>query len=155
MTRYSHAHLDAGLLEYTVCNLVGNRRIFPLCHFFLVLFLGERRILLGDGSLGNRKYGKSFSCLRALVDRGNHFLDVVRYFRKQNNIRAPRNASIKRQPADFMPHDLNNKDAVVGRCRRVDTVNAICGDIDGTLKSECDVRPVNIVVDRLRQMDNI
>ena len=54
-----------------------------------------------------------------------------------------------------MPHALNNKDAVVGRCRRVDTVNAICGDIDGTLKSECDVRPVNIVVDRLRQMDNI
>ena len=54
-----------------------------------------------------------------------------------------------------MSHDLDDKDAVVGRCRRVDTVNAVRGDIDGTLKSECDVRPVNIVVDRLRQMDNI
>ena len=54
-----------------------------------------------------------------------------------------------------MSHDLYDKDAVVRSSRRMDTVDRIGRNIHCTVKSKCHVSSVNIIVDRLRQVDDI
>ena len=54
-----------------------------------------------------------------------------------------------------MSHDFDNKDSAVGSRRRVNAVNRVRGDFNGALETEGLIRAEEIVVDGLRQRDDV
>ena len=55
----------------------------------------------------------------------------------------------------LVAHNLDDKHTAVRRSRRMDPVDRIRGDIHSALESECHVGSPQVIVDRLRQGDNI
>ena len=91
----------------------------------------------------------------SFVDRLDDLIDIVRNLRKQDDIRTAGNSGMKCQPANFVSHNFNQKYTVVGCCCGVDAVDRIRCDVNSTLETECHIRSINIIVDRLWQMDDI
>ena len=84
-----------------------------------------------------------------------YLVKVIRNFRKKDDVRAGCKTCGERQPADFVAHDFHDEYTAVGGSCRVDLVDRCRRDVDCGLISECEVCSVDIVVDRLRQMDDI
>ena len=84
-----------------------------------------------------------------------NLVDVVWDLRKQNDICSACHTGIQRKPSHFVSHDFYDKHAIVGSCCCMDTVNGFCSYINCTLKTECHIRSVNIIVNRLRKMNDI
>ena len=138
-----------------LCQLICDRRIFSLGDLLFIFFLFQFCILFRDCTFRNRKNRKRFSFSRPSVDHICDHIDIIRDFRKKDNIRAARYTCMKRYISYFVSHYLYNKYTAVGRCRRMDSVNRICRNIHRALKSECHFCSPQIVIDRLRKRDHI
>ena len=54
-----------------------------------------------------------------------------------------------------MSHNLDNEDTAVGCSCRMDPVDRICCNVYSTLEAECHIRSPQVIVDGLRQCDDI
>ncbi len=79
--------------------------------------------------------------------------DVVPDLRDQDDVRARRHPGMQRQPARVPPHDLHDHHPVVARGRRVHAVQGVRRRRNCRLKPEGDLRPHQVIVDRLGQPD--
>lgn len=106
---------DAGLATGLGFDLLGdvvdNRRARTLGELLLVLLLGQRRVLLRDGTLGDGHDGKAAAGLHAMLDGLDDVVHVVGDLGNQDDVRAARDAGIQRDPANLVAHDLDNEHA--------------------------------------------
>ena len=151
MTRHCDPNLFVRLYLDLFRQFIGNGRVFTFCEFLFIFFLFQFCIIFRDCTFRNRKNRKRFSFSRPSVDHICDHIDIIRDFRKKDNIRAARYTCMKRYISYFVSHYLYNKYTAVGRCRRMDSVNRICRNIHRALKSECHFCSPQIVIDRLRQ----
>ena len=88
MSRNCNAHLRTKLLGNLVCNFIRYGRILlrAVFQFFLVIFLGKKGVLFGNGTFCHCKNGETLASFRSLLDSCNYFLNVVWDFRNQDNI---------------------------------------------------------------------
>ena len=152
-------HCDADFTSCRLCDgirhFIGNRRILVVGEFLLIFFLGELGVFLGDRALRYDDDRKAASVLVSLLNSFYDFVDVIRDFRNQDDVRAACDSRVERKPADLMSHDLHDEDAPVGARCRVDVVDALRRDIDRALESECHIGAPQIVVDRLGECDDV
>ena len=87
------------------------------------------------------------SVLSALFQRISYLVDIIGQFRQKNDIGSSGNSGMKGKPSGFMSHHFHNKDPAVGSCRRMDAVNGMCCDIQGTVKTKRHVSSPNIIID--------
>ena len=150
---------DAGLATSLGLDLLGDvvddRRTRALGELFLVLLLGQRRVLLGDSALGDGYDGKAAAGLHAMLDGLDDVVHVVGDLGNQDDVRAARDAGIQRNPTDLVAHDLDDKHAAVTRGSGVDVVDALGGDVDGARKAKGHLGAPGVVVDGLGQGDNV
>ena len=88
MTRYSDPHLRSVCCLNLFRNLVGYRRIFLCFELLFIILLAQLCVCLRNRTLRDCNDCKALSGLRPTVDRFDNLLDVIRYLRDQNDIRA-------------------------------------------------------------------
>ena len=157
MTRYRDADFVARALGDIMRQLVGDRRILleHLLHGLSLLFLAFFRDLLRDRALGDRQDRELLAALVALLDGRADAVKVVGDLGEQDDVRTRGDTGGERQPADLVAHDFDDEDAAVGGGCRVDLVDGGRRDVDRALVTECEVRAPDIVVDRLRKVDDV
>ena len=67
----------------------------------------------------------------------------------------PASPGVGRDPTGVPPHHLDDHHAVVGFGRRVQPVDRFGRDLDGGVESEREVGAGQVVVDRLRNADDV
>ena len=150
-----NADVLAALLPDLIGDLIGNRRIRIVLHLLLIFFLGELRVFFGDRALRHGHDREPGSSRLTLIDRFDHFVDIIRNLRNENDIRTACHTGIQCQPSYLMSHHFHDKDTRMGRCRGMYAVDTVCRDIHRALEAECHVRAPQIVVDGLRKRDHI
>ena len=90
-----------------------------------------------------------------MLDGLDDVIHVVGDFGDQDDVRAARNAGVQRDPANLVPHDLDNEHAAVARGGGVDVVDALGGDVDGARKAKGHLGAPGVVIDGLGQGDNV
>ena len=95
------------------------------------------------------------SCLCPSPDCFCHNLDIIWDLRNQDNIRSSCNSCMKRHPANFVTHHLDNEDSAVGCSSCMNTVDGICRNVYRTLESERHIRSPQIIIDRLWKCNDI
>ena len=155
MSGNSHADFASGLFGDRVRDLIGDGRILIVGQFLLIFFLGEFRVLLGDRAFRHDDDREAASVSVSLFDRFHNLIDIVRDLRDQDDIRAARDACVKRKPSDLVSHDLHDEDASVGTRCCVDIIDALCRDINRALEAEGHVGSPEVVVDRLGKCDHV
>src|SRR3954454_3101735 len=93
--------------------------------------------------------------LVAVADAVADLLDVERPLRDEDHVGAAGDAGIAGDPARVPPHHLDDDHAVVRLRRGVQAVDRIGGDLHGGLEAEGEVGAGEIVVDRLRDPDDV
>ena len=129
--------------------------MYHVLQLFLVLFLGELRVFLGDGAFRHGDDGEAAASSVPVLNLLNHLLDVIGNLRNQDNVGTAGHAGVEGQPAYFMAHDLYDEDAAVGRGCGVDVVDSVRGDVHRALEAEGHVRAPEVIVDGLGQGDDI
>ena len=81
-------------------------------------------------------------------------LDVEGNLRDQNRVRAAGDARVERDPARVAAHDLANHDSPMCFGSRMQPIDGISGECDGTIEAEAVRRADDVVVDRLRNTDD-
>ena len=155
MTRHNNSYfLTQGILNL-LAKFIGNRRERAVRLLLLVFLLGQLCIFLGNRALCNRKNTKPLASLVALFHRHQYRIEIIRHLRQKDNIRTARNTCMQCQPANLMAHQLYNKYTAMGCRCCMNTINGIRCNIHCTLKTECHIRSVNIIVNSLWQRNNI
>ena len=155
MARHSHTHVYAQALRDLRRQLIGYRRISVVLHEFLQILLAHLRPLLGNRALGHRQDRKALLILVPLLDGAADALDIIRNLRDQNDIRSARDSCVKRKLPYLMSHNFNDKYTSVGRRRGMNAVDALGRDIHRALEAEGHVRSPDIIVNRLRHMEDV
>src|SRR5262249_45203808 len=78
---------------------------------------------------------------------------VVRNFGYKNDVRAAGNARLDGNPARMAPHNLDDDNAPMALCRRVQFVERIAGGVDVGVECDCVNCAADIVVDGFRDTD--
>src|SRR5262249_31937705 len=79
-----------------------------------------------------------------------YFLHVEWTLGNQDHVCASGNAAVGGNPAGIASHDLNHNYAVMGFRSGMNPVNSFCGNADGGIKTETEIRAAQIVVYRFR-----
>ena len=82
-------------------------------------------------------------------------LDVEGLLGDEDLGRAAGDARVQGDPAGVPAHHLDDQDAVVGLGRRVQPVDGLGGDVDGGVEAEREVGAGQVVVDGLRDADDV
>ena len=90
----------------------------------------------------------------ALLHLAAGLLDRDRLLRDQDDVGSARDAAVDGDPARVPAHHLDDHHPVVRLGRRVQPVDRLRRDRHGRVESECVVRRVEVVVDRLRHADD-
>ena len=90
-----------------------------------------------------------------MLDGLDDVIHVVGDLGDQDDVRTACDAGVQRDPANLVAHDLDNKHAAVTRGGSVDVVDALGGDVDGARKAKCQLGAPGVVIDGLRQGDNV
>ena len=155
MARNRNADFHTAFLLNLICNLIRNRWVPAGCNFCLVLLLGKLCIVFGDCTFCNCKNRKSFSVFCTLMNRIHDLINIIRNLREQNNVGTACHSCIQGKPSYFVSHHLYNKYTVVGSSRCMDAIDSLCRYINCTLKTECHICSVNIIVNGLWKMNDI
>ncbi len=155
MAGHRNTNVQSCLFLNLFCDLIGNRRIFIIRHFFLIFFLGKRSVLFGDRALGNGQDRKLAASLGTFVDGIHYFLDIIGNLRNQNDIRAACHTGVQCQETDFMSHHFHDKHTSVGCRRGMYTVDTVRSDIYRALETKGHICPPEVIVDGLRQRYDI
>ena len=157
MSRNCNAYLRTKLLGNLVCNFIGYGRILLRAVFqlFLVIFLGKKGILFGNGAFCHCKNGETLASFRSLLDSCNYLLNVVWDFRNQDNICSAGNSCVQSKASYLVSHNFYDKYTAMGCCCCMNAVDSVCCNIYCTLEPECHICTPDIIVDGLRQMDDI
>ena len=94
----------------------------------------------GDRALRHGHDREPGSSRLTLIDRFDHFVDIIRNLRNENDIRTACHTGIQCQPSYLMSHHFHDKDTRMGRCRGMYAVDTVCRDIHRALEAECHVR---------------
>ena len=134
-------------------------------HLLFVFLLGKLQVIRTDRAFRDGQNREALARLCSLVDGLDDLVYPIRDLWNQDDIRSSGNSGVQGQPANLVPHDLDDKDTVphdlddkdtVVRCRRrVDAVNRLRRDIDSAVEPERHVSSPDIIVNGLRQMDDI
>src|SRR5450830_1828741 len=84
----------------------------------------------------------------------DEFGDAERQFRGQNDVGACRQSGFECNGAIVPAHDLDDKNAVVRLRHVANTVDGVNGDVDGSIKPDSVVKPIQVVVDGRRDPDD-
>src|SRR5581483_6628852 len=76
-------------------------------------------------------------------------LDVKRLLGDQDHVRSAGDAGVQGDPPRLTSHDLDHEDAVVTLRGRVQAVDRVSGDLKRCVEPEGEIRPPEVVVDRL------
>src|SRR5258706_13595943 len=89
---------------------------------------------------------------------GNIAADVLngeRDFRDENDVGAPGDAGLQRDPAAVAAHHLNYHNAMMRRGRGVNLVDGVGDGVQRGIETECNLRGREIVVDSLGHADDL
>ena len=89
------------------------------------------------------------------MNRIHDLINIIRNLWEQNNVGTACHSCIQGKPSYFVSHHLYNKYTVVGSSRCMDAIDSLCRYINCTLKTECHICSVNIIVNGLWKMNNI
>jgi hypothetical protein len=115
---------------------------------------GGHRALLRRGALGHDD-DRGVLLLEPLLDVGADPVDVERALRDEDDVGAAGQAGVQRDPAGVPAHDLDDQRAVVRLGRGVQPVDGVDGDLDRGVEAEGVVGGAEVVVDRLRDADDV
>ena len=155
MSGHCNTYIQTGLFLNLLCDLIGNGRIFVICHFLFVFFLGERRVFFGNSAFRHCQDRELATPLGTFVNGLHNLFDIIRNLRDQDNIRPARHTRVQRQIADLMAHNLHNKYPAVGSRCGMYAIDAVCCDIHRTLKTKRHIRTPKVIINSLRQRHDI
>ena len=73
----------------------------------------------------------------------------------ENDVGSAGNPGTQRQPAGSVPHDLHHNNAMVTCRSRMEAIDCLGGDAQRRVEAKADVGHRDVVVDRLRQRDDV
>ena len=108
---------------------------------------------LRGGALADHDDGELAAPVVAAAQVVADLLDVEGPLGHEDRVGAAGQPAVGGDPAGVTAHHLDDDDAVVRLGRRVQAVDGVRGDLDRGLEAEGEVRPGQVVVDRLRHAD--
>ena len=146
MSGNSNAHFPSCLFLNGGCHFIGNRRISTFLQFFLIFFLRKSSIFFGNSTFCYRNDSEAAALFISLFYFINHFVDVVRNLREQNDIRSACHTCVQSQPSHLVSHHFHNKDSSMRSSRRMNTINRIGRNVHCTLKTKGHISSPEVII---------
>ena len=155
MTQYGHTRLVAGALFECVGHDLADTTELSVTEG-VDLAAGDREgAFLRGGALGDDDDRRVATLAVTLLDLGRDLVDVERRLGDEDLGGTAGHPRVHRDPTGVAAHHLADEDAVVRLGRRVQTVDRVGRDLHGGVKTERDLSGRQVVVDRLRDSDDV
>src|SRR5690349_12029054 len=106
-------------------------------------------------SFGDHYNAEIAASIMSPLDCVRYFIDIKRFLRNQNHIRAACYSAVDRDPAGVASHYFHHDHAIVCFSGGVDPVDGFRSNADGRIKSEAEVCAAQIVVNSLWHPDDL